>query len=79
MEKELIGSELLKVDRIGRVQTSVERREALLDEFERCGVSAAQFAKRVGVRYSTFAAWRQKRVQRRESGQSEPATATVAA
>jgi len=34
-----------------------ERREALLLEFERSGLSGAEFARVVGVRYSTFAAW----------------------
>ena len=79
MEKELIGAELLKMDRLGRVHVPAERREALLDEFERCGVSAAQFAKRIGVNYTTFAAWRQKRARRREAGQSDPATTTLPA
>jgi hypothetical protein len=44
------------------------RREALLDEFERSGGSAAQFAAYVGLRYSTFANWVNKR-RRQRSGQ----------
>jgi hypothetical protein len=52
---------LLKVDSRGRVQTPRERREMLLDEFEQTGASAAAFARLVGVRYSTFAAWVQRR------------------
>jgi len=63
MEKELSKTELLKLDRLGRVRVSAERREALLDEFERCGVSGAQFAKSIGVNYQTFSAWRQKRAR----------------
>ena len=63
MHSEAIRDELLKVDRRGRVRVSAQRREALLDEFERCGVSAAEFAKQIGVRYQTFATWRQKRAK----------------
>ena len=47
----------MKQDTRGRVRTPTKRREALLDEFERGGVSAAKFAELVGVKYSTFAAW----------------------
>ena len=54
MQNEAIRDELLKVDRRGRVRVSAKRREALLDEFERCGVSAAEFSKAIGVRYQTF-------------------------
>lgn len=50
MEDDGIKSELLKVDRRGRVRVPRERREMLLDEFERCGVSAQQFADRIGMR-----------------------------
>ena len=42
------------------------RREMLLDEWERSGGSAAQFADYVGIRYSTFANWIQKR--RKQAG-----------
>src|SRR5688572_18573130 len=48
---------LLKMDVLGRTRTSLERRRAILDEFDRSGVSAAQFAKLTGIRYSTFAGW----------------------
>lgn len=52
---------LLKTDTLGRVRTSRERRQAILDEFDQSGVSAAQFAKLAGLSYSTFAAWVQRR------------------
>jgi len=39
----------------------VERQEALLDEFERSGLSGVKFAQLVGVKYPTFALWVQKR------------------
>ena len=45
------------VDTKGRVRTSKEQRRVILAEFERSGVSAAQFAQRTGLKYSTFAAW----------------------
>lgn len=40
-----------------RERGSAQRREALLDEFERSGLSGVQFARRAGVKYPTFAAW----------------------
>jgi transposase-like protein len=52
---------LLKMDTQGRVRTSKERRQAILAEFDQSGVSGAQFAKLAGIRYSTFAGWRQRR------------------
>ncbi len=38
------GSKILKTDALGRVRTPAARREQLLDEFERSGVSGAKFA-----------------------------------
>jgi hypothetical protein len=58
---------VMTTDARGRVRVSVERREALLDEFERSGLSGVKFAKLVGVKYATFALWAQKR--RRARGQ----------
>ena len=55
------AEELLKVDALGRVRTARERREVLLDEFERSGVAGAKFARMAGTKYSTFANWVQKR------------------
>jgi hypothetical protein len=58
------------------VRTPVERREALLDEFERSGISAMAFAKMAGINYATFANWRQKRRRARrlrESVAEDPA------
>ena len=48
------------VDTQGRVRTTREQRRLLLAEFERSGLSATQFARRTGVKYSTFAAWVQR-------------------
>ena len=52
---------ILKTDGRGRVRTPVEQREALLDEFERSGVSGMKFAQLAGIKYATFANWIQKR------------------
>lgn len=52
---------ILKTDTKGRVQTPTARRERLLDEFERSGLSAAKFAAVVGIKYQTFAAWAARR------------------
>ena len=48
-------------DRLGRMRTPRRRREELLAEYERSGLSQAAFARRAGVRYPTFAHWVQKR------------------
>jgi hypothetical protein len=53
-------------DRLGRVRTPRSRREELLAEYERSGLSQAAFARRAGVRYPTFAHWVQERRSVRE-------------
>jgi hypothetical protein len=63
---------VLRTDTRGRVRTSIERREALLDEFERSGVSAMAFAKMAGINYATFANWRGKRRKTRELAKGLP-------
>jgi hypothetical protein len=57
---------LMTTDARGRVRVPVERREALLDEFERSGLSGAKFAQMAGVKYPTFALWVQKRRKARK-------------
>jgi hypothetical protein len=52
---------LLSADERGRVRVSVERREALLDDFERSGLSGVRFARLAGINYQTFAVWVRKR------------------
>ncbi len=47
--------EVFKQDARGRVRVQGERGESLLDEFDRSGVSGAQFARLAGIRYSTLA------------------------
>jgi len=45
-------AKVLRTDTRGRVRTPVERREALLDEFERSSMSAMAFAKLTGINYA---------------------------
>ena len=59
------GEELLRLDTRGRVRTGRERREMLLGEFDRSGVSGARFARMAGINYQTFCGW--LHVRRRES------------
>jgi len=59
------GSEILKVDEAGRVRTPREKREGLLAEFDRSGMTGAQFARFAGVRYPTLMNWLQKRRKRK--------------
>jgi hypothetical protein len=58
-------SSVLKTDGRGRVRTPPAQREALLDEFERSGLSGMRFAALYGVKYPSFANWVQRRRRRR--------------
>jgi len=58
---------ILVQDALGRVRTPREKRQQILDEYERSGMSGAAFAALVGVKYSTLAWWIQ---QRRQNGLS---------
>jgi hypothetical protein len=42
------------------VRVPRERQEALLEEFSRSGLSAAEFSRMAGIKYPTFANWVQK-------------------
>ena len=50
------------------------RREQLLEEFGRSGLSGAKFAALTGIKYSTFASWLHKR---RHGGGSDVAVKSV--
>ena len=65
---------ILKTDTRGRVWVPAERREALLDEFERSGLSGVKFAELSGIKYPTFALWAQKR---RKARQNQPIQTTA--
>jgi transposase-like protein len=56
------------VDTKGRVRASKEQRRIILAEFERSGLSAAQFARQSGLKYSTFAGWLQRSRRRSRPG-----------
>jgi hypothetical protein len=58
---------ILKTDKLRRVKTPAARRESLLDEFERSGLSGPEFATLAGIKYQTFATWVQKR-RRQKAG-----------
>jgi hypothetical protein len=47
-------------DSKGRLRASKEQRCVILAKFAQSGMSAAQFAKRTGLKYSTFAGWLQR-------------------
>ena len=49
------GAQIFKRDTMGRVRLPRARREELLDEYERCGISGVQFAAYIGIKYSTLA------------------------
>ena len=64
---------IIKTDGVGRRQTPAARRERLLDEFARSGLSAARFAAVTGLKYSTFAAWVHRRRKQPNSAAKVPA------
>lgn len=70
----MTGPELLKRDALGRVRTPAAKRGEILDEFERSGVSGAEFAELAGIKYQTFASWvQERRRQRGAQGRRAPA------
>jgi hypothetical protein len=58
---------ILRTDVLGRVQTPADLRDAILDEFEKSGLSGTKFAKARGLKYQTFATW--VRGRRKERGE----------
>lgn len=72
---------LLKTDRLGRVRMPRARREQILDRFESSGMSGQAFAAHIGVKYTTFASWVQKRRRARDTyanGGCKPVKAPLA-
>ena len=59
-------------DTRGRVRTTREQRRLILAEFQRSGMSAAAFARRAGLKYSTFAFWVQHQRRRPQPGRQSP-------
>ena len=65
------SEEVLKQDTRGRIRVSRERRESVLAEFERSGLTGAKFARLAGINYQTFAGWvRRRKLSRAEAGGS---------
>src|SRR4030081_586700 len=58
--------QILSQDAQGRVLVSRERRELLLEQYDRSGMSGVKFAQYVGIKYSTLAYWLQSRRRHRE-------------
>ena len=58
--------QILRQDAQGRVLVSRERRESLLEEYDRSAMSGVKFAQYVGIKYSTLAYWLQSRRRHRE-------------
>lgn len=52
---------LLRADVRGRVRRSAAQRAEILAAFDQSGVSAAEFARLVGVKYPTLAGWLHRR------------------
>jgi transposase len=65
------GDQILIQDRVGRVRTPRERRDAMVEEYERRGMSVLAFAEHVGMKYPTLASWIQKK---RRQAQREAST-----
>ncbi|MCW0220027.1 MAG: hypothetical protein OJI67_17005 [Prosthecobacter sp.] len=61
----------MKTDKRGHVRMPPERREALLAEFDRSGLTLTRFAELAGVRYSTFATWLHLRRSRKAAPQDK--------
>ena len=57
--------QILNRDAQGWVLVSRERRESLLAEYDRSGMSGVKFAQYVGIKYSTRAYWLQSRRRHR--------------
>ena len=62
--------QILRQDAQGRVLVSRERRESLLEEYDRSAMSGVKFAQYVGIKYSTLAYWLQSRRRHRERERS---------
>ena len=60
------------LDTKGRVRVTKEQRRAILAEFARSGLSAAQFARQTGLKYSTFAVWVQRYRRPKRSARKAP-------
>ena len=53
--------QVLPVDTRGRVRVSAQRREALLVQFDKSGMTGKRFAAWAGINYQTLCGWLQRR------------------
>lgn len=60
-----------KRDRHGRRITAPGRIEELVQEYAASGLTQAEFARRAGIKYPTFAGWVHRR-RRKEGGAEQP-------
>lgn len=63
---------MLRADARGRVRMPAAKREEILEAFDRSGVSAAEFARLVGVKYPTLAGWLHRRRRRPGDAGTDP-------
>lgn len=71
-------SSIIRTGSDGRLRYSPDQRQALLDAFDRSGMSAMSFTRQHGVQYQTFIAWiRKRRQDTTPSEMSGPAFAEV--
>ena len=70
------AGQILSQDARGRVLVGRERRDALLEEYDRSGMSGVRFAKYVGIKYTTLAYWlkRRRRLGEREKLKAQAGT-----
>ena len=66
----------LKTDARGRVRSTQQQRGAVLDGYEASALSGPEFCRVHGIKYQTFATWRQKRRESRAGDDAKPATAS---
>ena len=71
------AGQILSQDTRGRVLVSRERRESLLEEYDRSGMSGVKFAQYVGMKYSTLAYWLQSRRRHRRREKLRPSAFSV--
>ena len=60
------AGQILSQDVRGRVLVTPERREMLLEEYDRSGMSGIRFAQYVGIKYTTLVYWLKRRRHQRQ-------------
>jgi transposase-like protein len=76
-DSEPADSSIIRTGSDGRLRYSPDQRQALLDAFDRSGMSAMGFTRQHGVHYQTFIAWIRKRRQNSGSEIEGPEFAEV--